>query len=142
MTCYCFIKKNITDIFIKQQRKDEYNKKKENMSIIGNIKPKCVYKGYSNEINNTDIIYGLNSMCLSEIHIAISNNPSRIILSYIDIMSDGKLIKGDTFHIYNIIYKQLNIIDDITQYDIYNAIQDYMYIYKSLPSNDKILIPT
>jgi hypothetical protein len=138
----CFTKRDLLSLFVKNQRKYEYNKKKDNMSIIGNNKPKCVYHGYSNDIKPTDIINGLNSLCLCEIHIAISNAPSRLVLSYVNISIDNKLIKGDAFHIYNITYKTINDIYDITQYDIYNAIQDYIYIYKTIPSNDKIIIPT
>lgn len=141
MNCFCFPKKNIFDIFTNKQRKYEYKKIKANMSYIGNNQPKSVYKGYSNDIAITDIINGLNSLCLCEIHIAYSNTPNRIILSYVDIINDGRIVKGDTFHIYNIKYKEINNICDITQYDIYNAIQDYIYIYKRIPSNEKIIIP-
>lgn len=140
--CNCFTKKSLMYLFIKKQRLDEYKKRKENMSYIGINIPKSVYKGYSNDIQESDIIPGLNSLCLCEIHIAVSNSPSRIILSFIDIKDGNKLIKGDTFHIYNISYKQLNNISDINQYDIYNAIQDYIYIYKKIPSNDKIIVST
>jgi hypothetical protein len=121
--------------FINKQHKDEYNKNKKNMAFIGINKPKSVYQGYSNELKNTDIILGLNSLCLCDIHIAITLKPSRLILSYINIDSFGKTKRGDTFHIYNINYKTIETINDITQYDIYNAIQDYIYIYKNIPNN-------
>jgi hypothetical protein len=125
--------------FINKQHKDEYNKNKKNMAFIGINKPKSVYQGYSNELKNTDIILGLNSLCLCDIHIAISNSPSRLILSYINNKND-KLLKGDTFHIFNITYKTINDINDITQYDIYNAIQDYIYLYNTIPNNTNNLI--
>ena len=76
-------------------------------------------------------------MC--DIHIAISNSPPRLILSYINNKND-KLLKGDTFHIFNITYKIINDINDITQYDIYNAIQDYIYLYNTIPDNTNNLI--
>ena len=125
--------------FINKQHKDEYNKNKKNMAFIGINKPKSVYQGYSNELKNTDIILGLNSLCLCDIHIAISNSPPRIILSYINSKNE-KLFKGDTFHIFNITYKIINDINDITQYDIYNAIQDYIYLYNTIPDNTNNLI--
>jgi hypothetical protein len=125
--------------FINKQHKDEYNKNKKNMAFIGINAPKSVYQGYSNELKNTDIILGLNSLCLCDIHIAISNSPPRVILSYINNKND-KLLKGDTFHIFNITYKTINDINDITQYDIYNAIQDYIYLYKTIPDNTNNLI--
>jgi hypothetical protein len=136
--CCCF-KFNSSMKFINKQHKDEYNKNKKNMAFIGINKPKSVYQGYSNELKNTDIILGLNSLCLCDIHIAISNSPSRLILSYINNKND-KLLKGDTFHIFNITYKTINDINDITQYDIYNAIQDYIYLYNTIPNNTNNLI--
>lgn len=141
MCCFkWFNNKDLFIIFSNKQLKDEYKKIKNNMSIIGNHKPKNVYYGVSNEINTNDIINGLNSLCITDIHIAISNNPPRLILSYIYINNDSKIIKGDTFHIFNICYKQINDINDITQYDIYNAIQDYIFIYKTQPSNNNIIV--
>lgn len=137
--CCCF---SINPLlrFSNKQRKDEYNKKKKNMSLIGINKPKSVYHGYSNELKITDIIYGLNSLCLCDIHIAITLNPTRLILSYVIINPDGKIKRGDTFHIYNINYKIINTISDITQYDIYNAIQDYIFIYKIIPNCNNNII--
>ncbi len=139
--CCCF-KSNSSIKFINKQHKDEYKKNKKNMAFIGINKPKSVYQGYSNELKNTDIILGLNSLCLCDIHIAISNSPPRLILSYINNKHE-KLLKGDTFHIFNITYKTINDINDITQYDIYNAIQDYIYLYKNIPDNttDNLIIP-
>ena len=136
--CCCF-KFNSSMKFINKQHKDEYNKNKKNMAFIGINTPKSVYQGYSNELKNTDIILGLNSLCLCDIHIAISNSPPRIILSYINNKNE-KLFKGDTFHIFNITYKIINDINDINQYDIYNAIQDYIYLYKTIPDNTNNLI--
>ena len=135
-------KKDLLSIFSNNQLKDEYKKKKKNLSLIGNYKPKSVYYGYSNEINSTDVINGLNSLCMTEIHVAISNNPTRLILSYVNINRDGKVIKGDTFHIFNITYKPIKEVSEITQYDIYNAIQDYIFIYKTEPLNDIIIVST
>jgi hypothetical protein len=140
---FCFkwnSKKDLFLIFSNIQLKFEYKKVKKNMSIIGNHKPKNVYYGYSNEISPNDIIQGLNSLCQTEIHIAISKNPTRLVLSYVNITKESKIIKGDTFHIFNITYKDVNEIIDITQYDIYNAIQDYIYIYKIEPSNNNIMV--
>ena len=154
--CCCF---SINPLlrFSNKQRKDEYNKKKKNMSLIGINKPKSVYHGYSNELKITDIIYGLNSLCLCDIHIAISNTPPRLILSYINSEysknddsinttsisnKNEKLLKGDTFHIFNITYKNISDIYDINQFDIYNAIQDYIYLYDTIPNNTgQIIIP-
>ena len=137
----CF-KFDIFNDFSNKQNKDEYYKKKKNMSFIANNKPKSVYHGYSNELKNTDIILGLNSLCLCDIHIAITTSPPRIILSYIN-FENQKLLKGDTFHIFNIIYKDIKDINDITQYDIYNAIQDYIYLYETIPNNTgNLIIPT
>ena len=131
--------------FITTQHKDEYYKKKKNMSFIGNNKPKSVYQGYLNELKPSDIINGLNSLCLCDIHIAITTTPSRLILSYINISNitaKEKLLKEDTFHIFNITYKTINDINDITQYDIYNAIQDYIYLYNTIPDNTgQLIIP-
>lgn len=144
----CF-KFNSLSKFINNQYKDEYYKNKKNMSFIGNNKPKSVYHGYSNELKITDIILGLNSLCLCDIHIAISISPSRIILSYINYdystnnhndNKNEKILKGDTFHIFNITYKNITDISNITQYDIYNAIQDYIYLYKTIPNNTENLI--
>lgn len=136
----CYKNNNILSKFINRQIKDEYKKNKMNMSYIGNNQPKNVYKGHTLEIDYNDIISGLNSMCLCDIHIAITLKPSRLILSYINIDGNGKTKRSDTFHIYNIIYKDINMIDDITQYDIYNAIQDYIYIYKNIPNNNESII--
>ena len=120
--------------------KEEYKKNKMNMSYIGNNPPKNVYQGYTLDIENNNIISGLNSMCLCDIHIAITHKPSLLILSYINIDRTGKSKKGDTFHIYNINYKTIETINDINQYDIYNAIQDYIFIYKNIPNNDSLII--
>jgi hypothetical protein len=135
-------KKDLFAVFANIQIKHEYKKTKMNMSLIGNHKPRSVYYGYSNDIDEKDVIKGLNSLCKSEIHVAISLNPTRLILSYVNINKDGKIIKGDTFHIFNITYKQIKEVVEITQYDIYNAIQDYIYIYKIEPSNDNIIVST
>ena len=80
-------------------------------------------------------------MCNCDIHISIGTNPTRIILSYIDII-DFNYNKGQTFHIYKIEYKEINNINDINQYDIYNSIQDYIYINKQEPKNDYYLAAT
>lgn len=124
----CFAKNK----FISNQIKNEYKNKKVHISIIGNYKPKQVFK------ENCEIIQGLNSMCNCDIHISIGTNPTRIILSYIDII-DFNYNKGQTFHIYKIEYKEINNINDINQYDIYNSIQDYIYINKQEPKNDYYL---
>ena len=138
LLCCCFRIKSSSKFTI-TQHKDEYKKKKQNMAFIGNNKPKSVYYGYLNELKNSDIILGLNSLCLCDIHIAISNSPPRLILSYIN-FDNQKLLKSDTFHIFNINYNVINDINDITQYDIYNAIQDYIYLYKTIPDNSTNLI--
>ena len=137
---YCYKNTNILTKFINKQRHQEYRNKKRNMAFIGNNPPKNVYHGYNLEINHSNIINGLNSLCLCDIHIAITLNPTRLILSYVIINPDGKIKRGDTFHIYNINYKIINTISDITQYDIYNAIQDYIFIYKIIPNCDNNII--
>ena len=48
---------------------------------------------------------------------------------------------GDNDHD-KIEYKKLSKIEEITQYDIYNAIQDYIYKNKQIPKNDNIIIAT
>ncbi len=90
----CYNKKTILSKFINKQRKDEYKNNKMNMSYIGNNLPKNVYHGYTLEIDNNNIIQGLNSLCLCDIHIAITLKPSRLILSYINIDSFGKTKRG------------------------------------------------
>jgi hypothetical protein len=144
MSCLRFLskKRDIFVLFTSKQARDEYKKLKMNMSFLGNNKPKSVYYGYSNDIDDSYIIHGLNSLCYCEIHISITTNPLRLVLSYINTELTGKLTKGDTFHIYNITYKNINNITEITQFDIYNAIQDYYHIYKSIPSNEKMIIAT
>lgn len=116
----CFLKKR--NSFVKRQLKEEYNYKKVNIYDIGNYKPYQVFIGEDNIINNT--ILGLNSLCDCNIHISIGNNPNRIILSYVDIINNKK---AETFHIYKVEYKKIATVEDITQYDIYNSIQDYIY---------------
>jgi len=127
----CFSKKS--NIFVKKQLKDEYYYKKVNIYDIGNYKPYKVFIGEDNIINNT--ILGLNSLCDCDIHISIGNNPNRIILSYVDITKNKK---GETSHIYKIEYKKITSIDDITQYDIYNSIQDYIYKNNQIPKNESL----
>ena len=61
----CYKNNNILSMFINKQRKDEYKKNKMNMAYIGNNPPKNVYHGYTLEINNNDIISGLNSFIFS-----------------------------------------------------------------------------
>ena len=76
-------------------------------------------------------------MCNHNIHISIAENPLRLILSYLNYSNkDNSLIKGDTFHIYIIQYKLIKTIEEITQYDIYNAIQNYIFIHKEEPNNN------
>jgi len=128
--------------FIDYQIKDEYKKRKVHISKIGNYKPHQVFYGNETVLNNS-YINGVNSMCECDIHISIGNNPTRIILSYVDINSKTNIIefiKGQTFHIYKITYKEINSIEDINQYDIYNSIQDYIYINKQIPKNDSYTV--
>ena len=129
----CFGKSNK---FINKQMKDEYNKKKVNMSILGNYKPKPVFIG-----EDMEQITSLNSMCDEIIHLEIGNNPTRLVLSYVDEEFD-KFKKGQTFHIYKISHKDLTNKDEITQYDIYNAIQDYIYINKENPKKNISIVAT
>lgn len=133
----CFTKNNK---FLKEQMKDEYYNRKVNMSIIGNYKPYQVFIGEDNKI--IESIQGLNALCNCNIHISVGNNPTRLILSYVDMIENNNYRKGQTFHIYKIEYKKLSKIDEITQYDIYNAIQDYIYKNKQIPKNDNIIIAT
>ena len=132
MLC-CFInKKNINLINIKKQKKDEFTNLKTHISIIGNYKPMPVYQGNKELFNYSDIILGLNSLCQNEIHISIGFNPNRLILSHITTNNDIKY-KDECFHIMKITCKKIENINDITQYDIYNAIQEYIYINKKEP---------
>lgn len=123
--------------FIKTQSKDEYYNKKVNMSVIGNYKPYQVFIG--DEIKISKTILGLNSNCDCNIHISIANSPTRLIISYVDGNIENYK-KGQTFHIYKITYKELINIEEITQYDIYNAIQDYIFINKQFPKNDNMFV--
>jgi len=124
--------------FIKTQLKDEYYNKKVNISIIGNYKPYQVFIGEEIKISKT--ILGLNSNCDCDIHISIANNPTRLIISYVDSYEFENYKKGQTFHIYKITYKELNNIEEITQYDIYNSIQDYIFINKQIPINNNTIV--
>jgi hypothetical protein len=130
----CFVKSNK---FLKEQMNDEYYNKKVNMNIIGNYKPYQVFIG--DEIKITKTILGLNSLCDCNIHISIGNKPTRIILSYVENIDFSNYKKGQTFHIYKVDYKELSNIEEITQYDIYNAIQDYIFINKQNPKNENII---
>ena len=123
--------------FIKTQSKDEYYNKKVNMSVIGNYKPYQVFIGEDIKISKT--ILGLNSNCDCNIHISIANSPTRLIISYVDGNVENYK-KGQTFHIYKITYKELINIEEITQYDIYNAIQDYIFINKQFPMNNNTIV--
>ena len=123
--------------FIKTQSKDEYYNKKVNMSVIGNYKPYQVFIGEDIKISKT--ILGLNSNCDCNIHISIANSPTRLIISYVDGNVENYK-KGQTFHIYKITYKELINIEEITQYDIYNAIQDYIFVNKQYPMNNNIIV--
>ena len=126
--------------FLRNQMKDEYYKKKHNMSTIGNYKPYQCFIGEELKISNT--ILGLNSLCDCNIHLSIGNTPTRLILSYVDIIEVNNYRKGQTFHIYKIEYKKISNVEEITQYDIYNAIQDYIYKNKHYPKNDNIIVAT
>lgn len=131
----CF-SSNKNDIFKKKQLKDEYNNKKVHINKIGIYNPNSVYKGNLIIFDDNSIIKGLNSMCKYNIHISIADKPLRLILTYLNYCNEKQgLIKGDTFHIYKINYKKIKTIDEITQYDIYNAIQDYIYIHNEEPNN-------
>jgi hypothetical protein len=107
------------------------------MSILGNYKPYQVFIGDEIKIDKT--IMGLNSLCECHIHISLGNSPTRLIISYVDNM-EIKYNKGQTFHIYKIDYKEISNIEEITQYDIYNAIQDYVFINKHYPKNENIVV--
>ena len=121
--------------------KNEYYNNKVSINKLGSYKPHSVYTGTNINISDTNIIKGLNSMCNYDIHIAIADKPLRIILSYLNYSNEvNSLIKGDTFHIYNINYKKIKTIEDINQYDIYNSIQDYIYNYKEKPNNTNIIV--
>lgn len=89
----CFTKNNK---FLKEQMKDEFYNRKVNMSIIGNYKPHQVFIGHEIKINET--ILGLNSLCNCDIHISIGTNPTRLILSYVDITENNIYKKGQTFN--------------------------------------------
>jgi hypothetical protein len=122
----CFYKKNNNTKFLKKQKYDEYYNKRKNMYDIGNFKPKSVY--YNNDDNNELLkIDGLCSLCDSDIHISIGKSPNRLIISYI---TNGK--KDVSFHIYKFEYENIDKINDITQYHIYTAIQDYLMNNKNI----------
>lgn len=127
--CLCYPKNK----FLLSQMKDEYNEIKLHISKLGCFTPHQVY--YDDML----IINGLNSMCDLDIHISIGTNPTRIILSYVN-NNNSTITKGQTFHIYKIVYKEIKTISDINQYDIYNAIQDYIYTHKQFPINDSYII--
>ena len=140
----CFTNKNTNLMLIKKQKKEEYNNIKTHISMIGNYKPMPVYHGNKNTFDSNDIILGLNSLCNNEIHISIGFNPNRLILSHIAIEENVKY-KDECFHIMKFENKKINNIHDITQYDIYNAIQEYIYINKKEPKyniKDHIIIAT
>ena len=129
--------------FKKEQLKLEYKNKKISINKIGSYKPHSCYYSNSLLFNDSNIIKGLNSMCNHNIHISIAENPLRLILSYLNYSNkDNSLIKGDTFHIYIIQYKLIKTIEEITQYDIYNAIQDYIFIHKEEPNNNNLMVAT
>ena len=129
----CFINNKKIDIInIKKQKKDEFKNLKTHISTIGNYKPMSVYHGIKESFNSNDIILGLNSLCQNEIHISIGFNPNRLILSHITTI-EGIKYKDECFHIMKITHKKIENINDITQYDIYNAIQEYIYINKKEP---------
>ena len=140
----CFAIKNNMLVSINKQKKEEYNNKKIHISIIGNYKPMCIYHGNKNTFNANDIINGLNSLCQNEIHISIGFNPNRLILSHIA-SSENNKYKDECFHIMKITHKKIETTNDITQYDIYNAIQEYIYINKKEPKfsvKDMVIIAT
>lgn len=124
----CFSSKNKFEL---SQKRDEYKNRKVNMTVLGKYKPKQVFIG--DEFTLIPIS-GLNSMANCDIHLSIGTNPTRIILSYVDYKNS--YVKGQTFHIYKIDYKEVISIDDINQYDVYNSIQDYIYINNQEPKND------
>jgi len=70
--------------------KDEYYKKKCNMSILGNYKPKPVFIG-----EDMKQISSLNSMCDEKNHLEIGNNPTRLVISYIE-EENERFKKGQT----------------------------------------------
>jgi hypothetical protein len=135
----CFNKDKIKK-FVNKQKKEEYYNKRVNMFILGNYKPMAVYHGNKDFYNNQDIIMGLNSCCINEIHIALGINPNRLILSHIKIKNNIKY-KDESFHIM-LLLNEINTIDEITQYNIYNAIQEYIIINKKEPKNDDFIIAT
>ena len=71
----CFTKNNK---FLKEQMKDEYYNRKFNMSSIGNYRPYQVFIG--DELKISETILGMNSLCNTNIHISVGNNPLRLIL--------------------------------------------------------------
>lgn len=138
----CFFRKESKlDKFIKEQLRYEYKHNKVSINKLGSYKPHSCYCSNSLTYTKDNIIIGLNSMCNFDIHISIAENPLRMILSYLAFSTEHKaLIKGDTFHIYKINYKTIKTIEEITQYDIYNAIQDYIYVQKTDPNNTHIMV--
>ena len=129
--CICY-KKDKLKIFLKKQKKEEYKNIKVNMYTLGNYEPIPVYYGNKEYYTNEDILKGLNAMCINEIHISIGNNPNRLILSHIR-TQDNKKYKDECFYIMQFIIKEVTTISQITQYDIYCAIQEYILINKKEP---------
>jgi len=131
-SCFCYPKNK----FLLLQRSSKEIRELYLFLKLGSFTPHQVY------YDSMCILNGLNSMCDLDIHISIGTNPTRIILSYVnnqDINSNN-ITKGQTFHIYKIIYKEIKGINEINQYDIYNAIQDYIYTNKQFPINDNYTI--
>jgi hypothetical protein len=139
----CFSAVNKTELFKKQQLKAEYYNKKVSINKLGTFKPHSVYSGDTIKITDDNLVKGLNSMCNYNIHISIADKPLRLILSYLNNSNElQSMVKGDTFHIYKITYKKIKTIEEINQYDIYNAIQDYIYINNEEPNNTNTIIAT
>jgi len=115
--------------FIKKQKKEEYQNKRKNIYDIGNHKPYSVY--YTSGNNNIKLD-GLCSLCENNIHISIGNNPNRLILSLLNKDENENIIKDSAFHIFKFTYEKIENIEQITQYHIYTAIQDYLINDKNI----------
>jgi hypothetical protein len=76
--------------------------------------------------SNIDIIPGLCSLYEAPIHISIGHMPNRLILSSVlQCGADNKFKKGECFYIRKIEMEEIQDTSQITQYHIYDAIQNY-----------------
>lgn len=117
--------------YFKRQLCTESKQKIKHMFHIGNFTPHAVYSGTNHDLNSKDAIAGLCSLCENPIHISIGFNPTRLILSHC-IEIAGAVKKENSFFITNL-HLDVTDVSQITQYDIYTAIQLYIKEHKEFP---------